>query len=131
MHGVSIDLSKATNLRGVVIRLRNPDGTWAGLMFKTLTSEHKDLRWISIYMGFRGQVDIHQLQQRDQAEISRRWRDLDHTLVQLWESNKTATRIIYITAGDGKTRAREYAEQLLPEITRRGIVELVAYSDSC
>ena len=96
-------------------------------MLKTLTSEHKDLRLISIYIRIRGHVGV---QRKTQPEISSRWRDLDHTLVQLWESSMIATRVVY-TAGKEETGAREYVERLLPEMTKRGIVELVGYIDPC
>jgi len=94
-------------------------------MLKTLTPEHKELRLISIYVSIGGYVDT---RRGIQAGIPSWWGDLDLTLVRLWESNAVATRIMY-TARRVGPGAREYVEQSLPEMTRRGIVELVECND--
>jgi len=121
-----INLSKATRLREVGFRLLDPYDVWAGSTLKTLTPNHKDLWRISIHMVIREHAN---LQQIFGIDICDSWADLDHTLIQLWESNAVTTRVTYATGGD-KTEARKFVEQLLPEMTRRGIVELVDCIDS-
>lgn len=118
----SIDLSKATRLREVVIRLWNLDDGWAGLGLKTLTPEHKDLQLISIYIKIP-EYGI-------ETEALSLWVDLDHTLVQLWESKAITIRVTYDVDNE-KTEGRKFVEQLLPEVARRGIVELVGCDDLC
>ena len=116
----SIDLSRATSLREVGFLLMNFDDVlWAGSILKTLTSEHKDLRRISIhiivYNSFYDQRALG-------AEVRNLWADLDRTLTQLWESNAAATRVTYATQKE-KVEARKVVEQLLPEMPGRGIVD--------
>ena len=52
-----------------------------------------------------------------------RWADLDRFLVQLWELNAFRTRVVYVPAGEKE--ACECIGKLLPEMMKRGIVELV------
>ena len=116
----SIDLSEAIRLREVVLRLRYLNDAWAGPTLKTLTSEHKDLQLISIC------ISIYEYEIETETHIL--WVDLDHALVQLWESKAITIRVTYNTDED-EAEAREFVEQLLPEVTRRGIVELVECVD--
>ena len=122
----SINLSKATSLGEVGFRLLDPSDVWAGSTLKTLTPNHKDLRRISIHMTIPEHAN---LQRIFNIDICNLWTDLDRTLIQLWESNAILTRVTYAAGGE-KTEARRFVEQLLPEMTRRGIVELVDCSDS-
>ena len=50
--------------------------------------------------------------------------DLDHILVQLWESNGVHTHILYTTEEE-KREACKYIGALLPGMTKKGIVEMV------
>jgi len=111
----SIDLSKAMRLREVVLHLTIGDA-WVGPTLNTLTSGHKDLQLISIYTRF------------DESRIGSGnhtwWADLDHALVQVWGLKALTIRFAYDTNAE-ETEARKFIEQLLPEATGRGIVELV------
>ena len=86
---------------------------------KTLTPDHRDLQLISIRVSIN-----HSLNDGQRAEeIRSRWMDLDCFLVQLRKSNEFRLWVIYSTERE-KEWARECLERLLPETTKRGIVEL-------
>lgn len=89
------------------------------MALKTLTPDHRDLQQISICVP----VGDSACDGRRAKKIRRRWVDLDRFLVQLWESNTFHTRIIDKTKGE-EEGARKRLEVLLPEMTKRGIVEL-------
>lgn len=95
------------------------DDVWITLALKTLTPNHRDLHQISIYIH----VNRFLKTRLAMEEIHRQWADLDHFLVQLWESNAIHTRVIYRLKGEKE--ARECVRGLLPEMTKRGTVELV------
>ena len=58
--------------------------------------------------------------------IYREWLELDHLLVQLWESHSIRPKVTYIALSYmHEGRARSCMESLLPEVTTRGIVDLV------
>ena len=117
----SINLSKATSLGEAEFRLLSlEDVAWAGSILKTLTSEHKDLRRISIHITIRKYVDVQQVLG---TEVRNLWTDLDRTLIQLWESNATTTRVTCATGKEGM-EARKVIEQLLPEMPGRVIVNV-------
>lgn len=86
---------------------------------KTLTPDHRDLRQISFYIP----VDDPASDGERAEEIHRQWVDLDRLLVRLWELNRFHTRVIHSARGK-EGGVRERLERLLPEMTKRGIVEL-------
>ena len=59
-----------------------------------------------------------------EEETRRDWQDLDLLLVRLWTSHSIRPRFMYGPDRTGKG-ARDYAPSLLPELTRRGVVDLV------
>jgi len=119
----SIDFSKAIRLKEVVFRLQALGDIWSALPLKTLTSKHRDLRQISIYIP----VNIPMTFTRMNDEIRRQWMQLDHILVRSCESNGTLIRAICYMEG-GIEGARKRVEALLPKVTKGGIFELVDYS---
>jgi len=88
------------------------------MALQTITSEHRDLQQILFY------VPPHPASIGNQ-ETDRQWMDLDRLLVQLWESHAIRTGLVYNAAGEREKAVCEYIKGLLPEITERGIVELV------
>jgi len=128
LESASFDLSKATKLRDTVFRLGSLRVEWINVALKTITPDHRDLRQISIYLpsfltSFRVGVDIRR--SIGQA-TSRGWSDLDHLLVQFWESCSVRPRIGCEKEGEQYRRSTEYCiGSLLPEITKRGIVDPV------
>jgi len=53
------------------------------------------------------------------------WMDLDRLLVQFWESHLTDPKVIRMAWEGRKPDVRGYVECLLPELTKRGVIDLV------
>ena len=102
-------------LQEVAFHLEELHDVWTTLALKTLTSKHRNLQRVSIYipMTFTRMLE----------ETCRQWMDLDRVLVQLWESNAIRIQVVYF----GRMReegARERVERLLPKMTERRIGKL-------
>jgi len=54
------------------------------------------------------------------------WLDLDRLLVQFWASHELRSRVVYTTAKEERD-AKDRMAKFLPELTRRGIVDLGQY----
>jgi len=59
--------------------------------------------------------------------VRQEWLDLDRLLVRFWTSHSIRPRLMYEPVPGGKDM-RDYAPGLLPELTRRGLVDLVEYT---
>ena len=84
------------------------------------TINSKDLREITVRpnsYNFRHGVD---------ETIRREWEDLDRLLVQFWTSHSIRPKVTY-EPGPRRKDIRVHAPRLLPELTRRGLVDLVEY----
>ena len=81
----------------------------------------KNLRQITIHPYIA--TSNHPIQEATRQD----WQDFDLLLVRLWISHSIRPRFIYGPDRGGK-EARDYAPSLLPELTRRGIVDLVRRS---
>jgi len=55
------------------------------------------------------------------TEVRQEWQNLDHLLVRFWTSHSIRPRILY----KGGRETRDHASSMLPELTRRGLVDLV------
>jgi len=117
-----INFSKAIRLRKVVLRLGGIGDVRVAMVLKTLSSTHRDLRQISIFLPFNNSTNVSERL----GEIYWQWMDLDGFLIQLWESIKFHTRVVYITAGETE-EGRKRVAMLLPEMTKTGTVEFVDY----
>ena len=107
-----LDLSKATKLKSLLFRCVDPSIQRITMTLETVQS--KDLRQITIhpYGTFSGLI----------GETARQeWQDLDRLLVQLWTSHSIRPKIVYEMGRGGNN----LAPSLLPELTRRGVVDLV------
>jgi len=88
------------------------------MALRTITSEHKDLQQISIYLPFRStSIGI--------RGPDRQRMDLGRLLVKLWESHAIRTKVMYSAAEEEKKHVCEYLGGLFPEAMERGIIELV------
>jgi hypothetical protein len=115
----SVDLSKATKLKEVVLRPGGLYPAWVDMTFKSITAEHRDLQQISIHIPFptvivEGPADAREFLGE---ELYGEWMDLDRTLTQLWESRAVCTKLLY-KAEDEKSC--EIIRGLLPETMKRG-----------
>ena len=85
-------------------------------MIKTIKS--KNLQQIAIFSYERTPLSA-----QIKEAVDREWQDLDHLLVQLWTSHSVRLKIMY-RREEGEDEARGLAQRLLPELTRRGVIDV-------
>jgi hypothetical protein len=108
---------------------------WVTTILRTIASNHGNgnVRQISLRasnilgaMDPRDRVDPTNLRNAIGETIHKEWLELDRLLVHLWESRSIQLRVMYNIPvwiyGQG---ARICMESLFPEVTMRGVVELV------
>ena len=124
-----IDLSKATKLREVAFNLDGIYNPWVTMTLKTVTPRHIDLQEITISSSTLSRF-VRRLPniRRYAGHRLRQWMELDTVLVQLWESHPVHVKIAYCSGVDWE-QVPELIEELMPETTRRGIVETVDFSE--
>jgi len=116
---LSLDLSKATKLKYLVFVRMEPSVQWITTALQTVKS--KNIQDITIY-PFGALPET--IEEADYQE----WRDLDRLLVQFGASHSIRPRIMYVVGMRGKDM-RNYVSSLLPELTRRGLVNLAEAAD--
>jgi len=115
-----IDLSKATRLKNAVFRLKSMDVEWITTAFQTTIPKHPELQQISIHVPY----DLTTFDVK-RSTVHGQWLDLDLLLVQFCELRSTHPKLT-CRALIGETRdMREFVKDLLPELTRRGMIDLV------
>ena len=60
--------------------------------------------------------------------IRQEWQDLDRLLVHFWTSYLVRPRVVYLLR-EGEKDMRDHAQSLLPELTRRGLIDLIEATD--
>ena len=89
------------------------------MALETITSEHRDLRKITIEPPFRDDWVEDPLTAQAQLNVAKpgvRWSDADRLLVQLSETWSIRPEVPLLMSG----RGMKWAEYLLPEVTKRG-----------
>ena len=109
-----------------MIRCRSLSSAWITMTLGTITSEHRDLQRISIYVSRMRKCwhDDTIIQHVRAANPPLRWLDLDHLLVQLWELYSIRSKVVCARTKEGSRGVAEWAEFLVPELTKRGILDL-------
>jgi hypothetical protein len=110
----SLDLSKATKLKAVVLQCASPNLQWAATTLQTIESENLQ----------RITIDMSKLENLLKETVHQTWLDLDRLLLQFSESHSIRPEII-LSRGRGRTDFMNLMPILLPELTRRGIVDVV------
>jgi hypothetical protein len=110
-----LDLSKATKLKDVEFRCPGPNIQWITMALQSI--ESKSLRQIIIHYYI--------FPNPDGETVHQAWRDLDRLLVQFWTSRAIRPKIKY-GAGERENDLKGLASSLLPELTRRRVVDLLA-----
>ena len=123
----SIDLSRATRLKGVAFRHMSQETNWVTKTLQTITAEHQGLQQITVNVpSFLTFFNVgSNVRQIIGEAITRQWLDLDHLLIQLWESRSIRPRVEF-TMGKEKPNLEYCIGCLLPEVTGRGIIDLVS-----
>ena len=117
----SIDLSKAPRLRSVIFRAESWPVGWITAALRTITPGNLDIREISIDVhGWLVGFDRRTIGEADFGQ----WWDLDRVLVQLWESRSIHPRIWHAGLGGEVHNTESCIQCLLPEATKRGIIDL-------
>jgi hypothetical protein len=128
----SIDFSEVINLKDVAFGLAGPEDVEIAMALETITSKHADFRKVSIIIQIGlpdvDDPDVDDIRNAIVERVYRQWMNLDRVLFQLWESKKIHTKVIYATMGEVGD-ALEYVVALLPEMTKRGLVEIVDMVD--
>ena len=119
---------KVTRLKDVTFRITGSNDAECVIMaLRTITPVHQALRQISIhetyYSLYAGLgAEVKSLMGEQTASL---WSELDQLLVQLWKSHSIRPRMRYDASPVSKEAMRDLVWYYLPEITRRGIVDLV------
>ena len=122
-------LSKAIKLKEVVFRC-GLGGEWATTRLETITSRHQDLQHITIHVlrvrkyAQEGDFVIDWI---ERAYPVTRWSDLDRPLVQFWDSRSIRPKVL-LPPTRKEVGMKDWGEHSFPELTRRGVVDLVEYS---
>ena len=124
----SINLSRATRLKVAHFWGDQLSAEWIIMALQTITSKHRDLRRISFHIPYHDTVgapstDIRKIVGKTAYE---RWLDLDRLLVRFWESHSIRPKIAYpYRSEEGRKGGMHFVSRLLPEITKRRVVDLV------
>jgi hypothetical protein len=125
----SVDLSKATKLKDVTFQSVSQRIRWITATLKTIP-KHRGLREVLIYLpSYVGTTGVDGNAKHAIGEESwREWLDLDRLLVRLWESSSIRlklTRLRLTGIQEPDIRYHVGYRCLFPEITKRGIFDLV------
>jgi hypothetical protein len=128
-----LDLSKATKLKDLSLRCAGANIRRFTLTLQTIRS--KNLQQITIHT--RATIADLQLISASirrysasanpvEEKVRQEWQDLDRLLVQFWISHSIRPKITYETWKIGDD-SRGLVQSLLPELTRRGLVDLIEH----
>ena len=127
----SIDLSKARKLKDVALLSNSLKIQWVLMALRTITTDHRDFRKVSLCAPCLSRRTAPAINLADPAAIRReigevahtQWSEFDHVLAQLWESHSIRLEVLYYNHQGGAVC--RCANRLLPEATKRGMVDLV------
>ena len=114
-----LDLSEATKLREVAFRCTEPNVKWISQALHTARSGN--LQRISLELPRHRHAAIGAAVWET---VHQEWAELDHLLVEFWVSHSLRPKVMY-ELGKWGEEMRVYVGSLLPELTRRGIIDLV------
>ena len=112
----SIDLSTATKLKHLMLRCGGSSIQRVITSLQTVVSE--SLQQITIHPHATVLLG---------TAVRQEWQYLDHLLVRFWTSHSIRPRIVY-EQYMGEREMRNHTSSLLPELTRRGLIDLVEHS---
>jgi len=112
-----IDLSQVANLRDVVFRCGGLRARWTSETLHTIGP--KNLQHLSLELSHCSVIE-----DTTWETVHQEWLDLDSLLVQFWVSHSLRLKVIH-TLEKGGQDVRDHVAMFLPELTRRGIADLV------
>jgi hypothetical protein len=110
-----LDLSKAIKLKELSFRCGDPNIQRITMVLRTVRS--RDLQQITIHLYTTSANLITEA-------VRQEWQDLDRLLLQFWISHSIRPKITY-EADKRWDDLRTSGPGLLPELTKRGLVDLV------
>jgi len=98
------------------------------MTLETITLHHQDLQQLSIHIpqivSYIAHEDGAALEQNEVVDVGVQWPDLDHLLLKFWDSRSIRPKIVGPRVRNGRG-TRDWVGNLLPELTKRGIIDLV------
>ena len=118
-EGTPLDLSRATKLRHVEFVYESPRVQW--IIATLRTAKTKTLQSISLAISYRAIIRAFHIE-----AIRQEWSSLDQLLVQIWTLHSLRPKLSHDRVVNLEIQsAKIILGKLLPESTRRGIVDLV------
>jgi hypothetical protein len=110
-----LDLSRATKLKDVGFRCGRSTIRWITTALESIQSKNLQQITATIHPigAFGNPIE---------DAVRQEWQDLDHLLVQFWTSRSIRPKFM---CERGENGFRGLAPNLLPELMRRGLVDLV------
>jgi len=113
-------------LKDVTFGVGSWDVAWVTMTLQTITHIHQALREISIHEAYYSisielGAEVRRIIGEQTASL---WSELDRLLVRLWESRSIHPKMLYSAFPESENAMRDFVGYCLPEITRRGIVDL-------
>ena len=123
---IHVDLSKATKLAKAIFLLPSMNAKCITLALQTITRKHRNLRQISIHVPHETLADIEATRAVGE-QIRGQWSDLDYLLAHFWDSRSIRPKISCNAPRGGRGKVNECVRRLLPEITRREIIDFTEW----
>jgi len=106
------------------------------MALRTITPKHRNFRRISIhaffisfFAGVASVASAGVIGLTGEDHFLGQWSELDQVLAQLWESHSIRAEVLYYRLPtEVEQGVNERLERLLPQITGRGIVDLIGRS---
>jgi hypothetical protein len=124
-----LNLSTATKLKDLSFQCRRSDIQRVTMALQSVQSEN--LQQIIIYpLAVSADLELFNIHPYGtpgnpvKETVLQEWRDLERVLVRFWTSHSIRSKILY-KAGKGQKDWEALVPRLLPELTRRGLFDLV------
>ena len=111
---IPINLSEATKLKHAKFRCEMLSARCVVTALESITPAHRSFKNISLYIRHFGGLG---------ANSRMGWSDLDRLLVEFWES-RSICLLVLCPSRDWRS-VQEWVKYLLPEVMKRGIVDVV------
>jgi hypothetical protein len=100
---------------------------WILATLRTITRDHTELRRITLALRCSGGLDNPEdFKLADGGTVYPEWLELDRLLAQLSESHSIRVKVVYnLHTDENGSKERGRMKILLPEVMKRGVVDLV------